>query len=94
MMSSMVKEKKNGKMDRHMQAVILKETRKVMECSNGLMEVFTKETSQIICKTDKVYMNGRMVESMMANGETLKCMEKANIIGQMEDDMKVIMKMI
>ena len=58
------------------------------------MEAYTQAIFRIISKKAKVFTLGQTVENMMENGKSLRCMEKENIHGQMDESMMANIKRI
>ena len=54
---------------------------------NGQIILNTLESFITIIFTGKEFTRGAMEESMKENGKIIKCMEKAPLLGQMEENM-------
>lgn len=67
-----------------MKEIIKMEKSKAKENSTGLMEVLMKEILMIILFMAKVSTNGPITELTMVIGNSIKCMDKDYLSGQME----------
>jgi hypothetical protein len=87
-------EKKLGKMDHDMKAIIVRAKNMAKAIMYGVMEVYIKGTGTSIKSKAMAPINGLMVVNMLENGMKIKCMVMESTLGQMVEAMKVCTKMI
>jgi len=87
--NSMGKEKKLGLMVQCTKETMYSVGSKVLEISNGLMDLFTLVNSSTIILKEWENIVGLMEGVIMENGVIIKCTEKEFSSGQMAENMKV-----
>lgn len=89
MISNMDSEKKFGQITVNMRATTPKEKNTAKASTFGKMAPCTMETGVKIGSKDTENINGKTVVSISENGKIITCMERAFILGQTEDVMRV-----